>query len=82
MNMFTIIGKTNEGHVVATDTTDAGWKAAQIAPAWKVRRVTDSVGASTAKAGLYRLITRDGVELIRAELQRQGWEIAPAGGAK
>lgn len=43
-------------------------------PGWKVRRVVDSVGASVAKAGLYRLIAPAGVELIRAELQRQGWD--------
>lgn len=51
-------------------------------PGWKVRRVADSVGASVAKAGLYRLITREGVELIRKELHRQGWATAAAGGAK
>jgi hypothetical protein len=42
-------------------------------PAWKIRRVVDSIGADIPRIGLYRCVPRDLLGTIVAELQRQGW---------
>ncbi len=43
------------------------------APAWKIRRVVDSISADIPRIGLYRCVPRDLLGAIAAELQRQGW---------
>jgi hypothetical protein len=40
-------------------------------PAWKVRRVVDSLDASIPRAGLYRLVPRELLADIGAELRKQ-----------
>ena len=42
-------------------------------PAWRIRRLVDSLGTSIPRAGLYRLVPRDLLGTIAAELQRKGW---------
>lgn len=42
-------------------------------PLWKVRNVVDSLDLDTPRAGLYRLIPRDSLPLVLAELQRRGY---------
>jgi hypothetical protein len=40
---ITINGKDAAGKIVATDRTDAGWKAGQVAAAWRASRLTVEV---------------------------------------
>ncbi|MFH1922716.1 MAG: hypothetical protein ABIP48_22865 [Planctomycetota bacterium] len=42
-------------------------------PAWKIRRMVDSLDVEIPRAGLYRLIPRNLLGTITIELQRQGW---------
>lgn len=42
-------------------------------PAWKIRRVVAALELKIQRAGQYRLIPRDQLGIIAAELQRQGW---------
>ena len=46
-------------------------------PAWKVRRVVDSLVAENQiaiqRAGSYRLVPRSALGIVAAELERQGW---------
>ncbi len=39
------------------------------APAWKIRRIVDSLGAEIPRAGLYRLVPRSMLAAIGAKLQ-------------
>ena len=42
-------------------------------PAWKIRRAVDALDVEIPRAGGYRLIPRDLLGVIAAELQRRGW---------
>ena len=42
-------------------------------PAWKIRRATDALDADIPRAGQYRLIPREQLGALAAELQRRGW---------
>lgn len=42
-------------------------------PAWKVRRVVDSLNGAVPRAGLYRLVPGEMLGKITSELHRQGW---------
>jgi hypothetical protein len=42
-------------------------------PAWKIRRVVDSLGVEIPRIGLYRSIPRELLGMIAAELQSQDW---------
>ena len=44
-------------------------------PAWKIRRVVDSLAdrIEIFRAGAYRLVPRSALGLVAAELERQGW---------
>jgi hypothetical protein len=42
-------------------------------PLWKVRNAVDSLEIDMPRAGLYRLIPRESLPLVIAELRRRGW---------
>lgn len=42
-------------------------------PAWRIRRLVDSLGIEIPRAGLYRLIQRDLLGTIAVELDQRGW---------
>jgi hypothetical protein len=42
-------------------------------PGWKIRRVVDSLGVDIPRVGLYRLVPRELLGMIAAELQAQDW---------
>ena len=42
-------------------------------PAWKIRRVVDSLWPDISRIGQYRSVPRELLGMIAAELQRQGW---------
>lgn len=42
-------------------------------PLWKVRTAADSLEIEMPRAGLYRLIPRESLPLVIAELRRRGW---------
>lgn len=46
-------------------------------PAWKVRRIVDSLDVEVPRAGLYRLIPGSLLTTISDELRRQGWLTMP-----
>ncbi|WP_010587886.1 hypothetical protein [Schlesneria paludicola] len=52
----------------------------EIVPAWKMRRVIDSLDTNDAisiqRVGIYRTVAESDVAIIAAELQRLGW-LAP-----
>jgi hypothetical protein len=41
--------------------------------AWQIRRAVDALGLAIPRAGLYRLVPRDLLPQIEAELRRRGW---------
>jgi hypothetical protein len=42
-------------------------------PAWKIRRVVDSLGVEIPRIGPYRSVPRELLGMIAAELQSQDW---------
>ena len=42
-------------------------------PAWRIRKIVDSLDVEIQRAGLYRLIPRSALALVGGELQRRGW---------
>jgi hypothetical protein len=40
-------------------------------PAWRVREAADALGELIPRAGLYRLIPLEAIDLLRAEIRRQ-----------
>jgi hypothetical protein len=50
-------------------------------PTWKVRRAVDALGVEIQRAGLYRIVPRDLLGKIAAEIERRGWETKSAGNA-
>jgi hypothetical protein len=50
-------------------------------PAWKLRRAVDALGVGVMRAGLYRLVARDLLPRLEAELRRAGYlpqqEVSP-----
>jgi hypothetical protein len=40
---------------------------------WQARRAVDALGQAIPRAGLYRLVPRDLLPQIEAELRRKGW---------
>ncbi len=51
-------------------------------PAWKIRRVVDSLGADIPRIGSYRTVPRELLGAIAAKLQEQGWLPSVAGAIK
>ncbi len=47
-------------------------------PAWRIRRIVDTIGDEVPRAGLYRLIPRSMLPAIAARLQKQKRETAEA----
>jgi hypothetical protein len=43
-------------------------------PAWKVRRAVDALKVEIPRAGNYRIIPRNLLGKIAAELERRGWQ--------
>jgi hypothetical protein len=43
------------------------------AKSWQVRRAVDALGLQIPRAGLYRLIPSEMLELVEAELRRRGY---------
>jgi hypothetical protein len=44
---------------------------------WKVRRAVDSIGADIPRAGQYRIVPRNLLGKIAAEIERRGWGPKP-----
>ena len=42
-------------------------------PDWKIRRAVDSLNVEIPRAGRYRLIPREMLGVVAAELDRRGW---------
>lgn len=42
-------------------------------PAWKIRRVVDSLDGDIPRIGRYRLVPRTMLGMLAVELERQGW---------
>lgn len=50
-------------------------------PDWKIRRVVDSLDLPVMRIRLYRMVPRESLGIIAAELQRQGWLPAAMSGS-
>jgi hypothetical protein len=46
---------------------------------WQVRRAVDAIGQSIPRAGLYRLVPRELLGLVKAEMVRRGYLPQEAG---
>jgi hypothetical protein len=42
-------------------------------PGWQIRNAVDALGASIPRAGLYRLVPRELLPAVEAELKRRGY---------